>query len=750
VPGTEVPFITPARGVAFPSSGYATFGGRRTASGSDKRMSPPRPSKVVSPAWSDGPRVGASRLALTRSAYLRAASGQAIDWYPWGTDPFAQARRTGRPLLLDIGASWCHWCHVMDETTYADAEVVRLLREHFVTVKVDRDEHPEIDRRYQRQVGALTGEGGWPLTAFLTPDGEVFLGGTFFPPTDGQGRPGFRRVLEEVARLWREEPERIAENARGVQDALRRMRETRPVAARALDAFAADVLAEVRSSFDPVHGGFGTAPKFPHPTAISLLIQADFPSGTSPSAELAHSTLLAMADGGVYDQVGGGFHRYSVDAGWHIPHFEKMAADNAALLGSYIDGLVRFGDARFGEVARGTIGWTREVLADPAGGWGASQDADNAPGDDGGYFTWTRAELKETLEPDEFRLALRCFGIGTDAQMPHDPQRNVLFRMLPAAEAAGSLTFPNGPEAALSSIVAKLKEARDRRPPPQVDRALYADLNGRFIGSFSRAGPVLSDPSVMAEARRAADRWLRDAYSAERGVAHRLDPAGPAGFGLLEDQVLFAGGLIELAAATTEPKYVRAATRLLDLVDREFRGEIGLFRDVSPKLYDGPTVGGVANPSYPLEDSPHLSANSATALAFLRLGALVHDERWTDKARELLGLLSGRLSGAGLFGGGAALAVGVASTLPATIVIEGQGPGADALLRTARLSWHPNAFVFEGAPPPPFSAPLGDVPARPPDEARALVCFGSVCAPPVTEPDALRSLLKAGRVPSAG
>ena len=692
----------------------------------------------------------ASRLALARSTYLRAASKQAIDWYPWGTDPFTVARSTARPLLLDIGASWCHWCHVMDETTYADPEVARLLDQHFVAVKVDRDEHPEVDRRYQRQVGALTGEGGWPLTAFLTPDGEVFLGGTFFPPADGHGRPGFRRVLQEVARLWREEPERIAENARGVQEALRRMREARPAASGGPTRFAAEVIAEVRGSFDPVHSGFGTAPKFPHPTAISLLLQDDFPNGSSRSAELARATLLAMADGGVYDQVGGGFHRYSVDAGWHVPHFEKMAADNAALLGSYVEGYVRFGDARFEEVARGTIAWAREVLGNPAGGWAASQDADNAPGDDGDYYTWTRAELKEVLEPDELRLATRCFGIGTDAQMPHAPDRNVLFRMLPATEAAGGLSFPHGPEAALRSVLTKLKEARDRRPRPPIDPALYADLNGRFVGSFARATAVLDDPSVLPEARRAADRWLRDAYVPDRGIAHRLDPTGPAGFGLLEDQVSFAAGLVELAAVTTEPSYVEAASALLGLVDREFRTESGLFRDVVPKLYDGPAVGGIADPSYPLEDSPHLSANSGAALAFLRLGALTHEDRWTDTARALLGPLSSRLAGAGLFGSGAALAVGMASTTPATVVVEGAGPGADALRRAARLTWHPNAFVFDGAPPPPFSAPLGGLPSRAVDEARALVCFGTVCAPPVTDPDALRSVLRAGRAPGAG
>ncbi|HTP54229.1 MAG TPA: DUF255 domain-containing protein [Thermoplasmata archaeon] len=690
---------------------------------------------------------GPSRLANERSTYLRAASEQAIDWHPWGSDPFELARRTGRPLLLDIGASWCHWCHVMDETTYSDQEVARLLGEHFVAVKVDRDEHPEIDRRFQRQVGALTGEGGWPLTAFLTPDGHVFLGGTFFPPDDGHGRPGFRRVLREVARLWKEEPGRIAENARGVQEGLKRMRDARPASARGTGAFGAEVVAEIRASFDPVHSGFGSAPKFPHPTAIALLIQDDFPAGAARSAELARLTLLAMADGGMYDQVGGGFHRYSVDAGWHIPHFEKMAADNAALLAAYADGLARFGEPRFEEIVRGTLRWSREVLGDPAGGWGASQDADNAPGDDGGYFTWSRAELKEALEPEELKLAVRAFGVGTEGQMPHDPDRHVLYRLLPAADAAAKLTFPDGPDAALRTVVAKLKAARDRRPTPQVDRALYADLNGRYLGAYARAASVLGDATVLAEARRAADRWLRSAYRPGHGIAHRLDAAGPSGYGLLDDQVSFAAGLIELAGASAEPSYATAAIDLLGLVDREFRGENGLFRDVAPALYDGPSVGGVSEPSYPLEDSPHLSANSAAALAFFRLGALVHDERWTEKGEGLLAPLASRLSGSGLFGAGAALAVGLAAVPPVTVVVEGSGADTEALLRAARRTWHPNAFVFDGAPSPPFSAPIADAPARTGGAARALVCFGTACAPPITGPDALRAILAAGRAP---
>jgi uncharacterized protein YyaL (SSP411 family) len=333
------------------------------------------------PAGPDG-GLRAHRLRGASSAYLRSAAEQSIDWHPWGSEPFDLAQRQGRPILLDIGAVWCHWCHVMDETTYADAEVARLIRQHFIAVKVDRDQHPEVDRRYQRQVSALSGQGGWPLTAFLTPAGETFLGGTFFPPEDGLGRPGFRRVLKEVARIWREEPEKARGNVQAVVESFQRREAGRSIVAAQPAAFVARAGEEIAQAYDPVNGGFGMAPKFPHPTAVSFLLYRGLAGPDPQAAARARETLLRMADGGMYDQLGGGFHRYSVDEGWHIPHFEKMGADNAALLSTYVEGARRFGESRFDETIRGILGWVETTLVDPLGGFGASQDADNAPGDE--------------------------------------------------------------------------------------------------------------------------------------------------------------------------------------------------------------------------------------------------------------------------------------------------------------------------------------------------------------------------------
>ena len=689
-------------------------------------------------------RSGAWRLTDSSSAYLRGARDQAIDWFPWGEEAFETARRLNRPVLLDIGAVWCHWCHVMDEGTYSDEAVARLIGQNFVAVKVDRDANPEVDRRYQRQVNALTGEGGWPLTAFLTPKGETFFGGTYFPPQEGLGRPGFRRVLLEISRLWREEPEKVRENTQALATALTHEHHgTGRSGGLSSSAFVESVRGSVLSSFDPVHGGFGMAPKFPHPTAISFLLWNSFASGEDGSAERARITLSRMADGGVYDHIGGGFHRYSVDEGWHIPHFEKMSVDNAALLSAYGEGYLRFRDESFRDVLRGTVAWIQSTLADPKGGFGASQDADNAPGDDGGYFTWSRPELKSVLDSVELRLVTRYFGVGSQGRMPHDPDRNVLFRLMTLEEAAeGSDLNLARARTVLDGAIQKLAVARSRRPRPVVDPALYASLNGGFIRALSAAATVLNDPALLAVARRTADRFLSEGYSASRGVAHELSAQGAHGFGHLEDQAEFAWALTELAGRTLEPSYLARALELYELILSKFRVKGMPLRDIAPDLYDGPAIGAVGEPVFPIEDMPHLSANSAVALGLLRLSSLTGEERWRTEARQLIGACLPRLERAGLFGAGMALAAGLAETEPVRLVVQGEGADADSLWEAAQATWHPNAWVFRGTPPAPFSLPEElAAAAQGSGTARALVCWGTRCAPPVTEPERLRSLV---------
>ncbi|HEV2449129.1 MAG TPA: thioredoxin domain-containing protein [Thermoplasmata archaeon] len=697
------------------------------------------------PSEPTGARTRADRLLDARSAYLRSAAEQSIDWHPWGTEPFELARRRNRPVLLDIGASWCHWCHVMDEGTYTDSEVARLIAQHFVAVKVDRDENPEVDRRYQLAVNALTGEGGWPLTAFLTPEGEAFLGGTYFPAKDGMGRPGLRRVLDEVARLWKEDPEQVRTTTGQLRAALGRLRPaTAPTGAVEVGPFLDAVRADLTARADPANGGYGDAPKFPHPVALRFELVDAARTGSAAALERARLTLEKMAEGGMHDQVAGGFHRYSVDAAWHIPHFEKMAVDNAALLEAYADGAARFGDARFERVLRTTVGWVAATLGDPAGGFAASQDADNAPGDDGSYFTWSRPELKQALDATEFRLVARRFGVGTEGRMPHDPERNVLFELLPLEEAGEGLDLDaNALASTWSSALAKLASVRSRRPAPGVDRALYTNLNGGFLVGLSRAGSFLSDDTALALARRAADRFLDRAYDPDRGMAHRLEGEEAYGRGLLDDQVEFVRGLLELAAATGEGRYLERARELLALVERRFRRPDGLLADLSPELYDGPKVGGSDTGPVLLEDSPHLSPNAGAALAQIRMAGLTGDPGLLESLAPRLSALRAAVRRSGLFAAGTALASALAEEPPARVVVEGTGAEARALLVAARRSWHPNVVVFRGAPPPPFSLPdeLG-AGSGGSTEARALICFGTRCLAPVREPTALAAALR--------
>src|SRR5262249_10917145 len=369
-------------------------------------------------------------LAAEASAYLKSAAHQPVHWLPWSDAAFARAREQRKPILLDIGAVWCHWCHVMDGESYEDPAIAEVLNRDFVCIKVDRDERPDVDTRYQRAVQALSGQGGWPLTAFLTPDGEVFFGGTYFPPDNNPyGRPGFHRVLLEIARAFREEQERVTTNARAIREhVVQSLDEAKPgaVSAEILGA-GADQMARL---FDVRYGGFGTAPKFPHPAALEFLLARshDGKEDLIWQREIVEKTLTAMARGGIRDHVGGGFHRYSVDERWIVPHFEKMSYDNSELLRAYLSAYAAFGTPLYKEVATGIVDWVLKVMADPGhAAFATSQDADLSFGDGGDYWTWTLAEATAALTDREFAVAAPVFDIQETGEMHHNPMKNVLW-----------------------------------------------------------------------------------------------------------------------------------------------------------------------------------------------------------------------------------------------------------------------------------------------------------------------------------
>jgi uncharacterized protein len=388
-------------------------------------------------------------LANASSSYLRSAMHQPVRWHEWGEEAFSTAKRENKPILLDIGAVWCHWCHVMDRESYEDPEIAQIVNERFIAIKVDRDERPDIDSRYQVAVQAISGQGGWPLTAFLTSEGKPFYGGTYFPPDDGYGRPSFKRVLLAISDAHQNKNSDVTEQAKMVEGAIASSESMSGKTGEFSPKVIEEIVEAALRMFDETNGGFGTAPKFPHPSMIDLLIdQYSRPSvqGRPFTAEqLKHvftATLETMARGGVYDQLAGGFHRYSVDERWIVPHFEKMSYDNSELLKNYVHAYQVTGSEFFAYVARDIIRWTDEWLSDRQhGGFYASQDADISLDDDGDYFTWTLDEAKAVLSDEEAQVAALHYDINEIGEMHHNPAKNVLYQRAPVAEIVSRLNL---------------------------------------------------------------------------------------------------------------------------------------------------------------------------------------------------------------------------------------------------------------------------------------------------------------------
>src|SRR5947207_1873831 len=486
-------------------------------------------------------------LANASSSYLRSAMHQPIRWHEWGEEAFEGAKRENKPILLDIGAVWCHWCHVMDRESYDDPEIAQIVNERFVAIKVDRDERPDIDSRYQVAVQAISGQGGWPLTAFLTPDGKPFYGGTYFPPGDNYGRPSFRRVLMSISDAYREKNADVVEQAGMVEGAIAH---SESFSGKTGD-FSPKIIQEIVDSalkmFDETHGGFGSAPKFPHPSMIDLLIDQyqreashlGTGEGTHshvdsartgedarpPKDHLLHvftSTLEKMARGGVYDQLAGGFHRYSVDERWIVPHFEKMSYDNSELLKNYVHAYQATGEGLLAEVARDIIRWMDEWLSDRQhGGFYASQDADISLDDDGDYFTWTLDEAKAVLSEEEARVACLHYDINEIGEMHHNPAKNVLYQRASLDEIAARLNLSQEHvRELLDSARQKMYTARVERPTPYIDKTVYVSWNALCISAYLKAAGVLRLDEARRFGLKSLDRILAEACKPDSGLQH--------------------------------------------------------------------------------------------------------------------------------------------------------------------------------------------------------------------------------------
>ena len=657
----------------------------------------------------------ANQLGAEPSAYLKSAAHQPVHWLPWGDAAFAKARAEDKPILLDIGAVWCHWCHVMDGESYEDPGTAEVLNRDFVCVKVDRDERPDVDTRYQRAVQALSGQGGWPLTAFLTPAGDVFFGGTYFPPEHNHyGRPGFRTVLTEIARAYREDRDKVAANARAIgQHVAESLNEGKAGSVTpALVESGADQMARM---FDIRYGGFGSAPKFPHPAACEFLLARWHDTRLDWQRTVVEKTLTAMARGGIRDHVGGGFHRYATDERWIVPHFEKMSYDNSELLRAYLSAYQAFGTPQFREVATGTVDWVFEVLADrEAGAFFTSQDADVAFGDDGDYWTWTLEETKAELNAGEGAVVARVFDVGATGEMHHNPTKNVLWWK---EDPKGDDEWPT-----LRTALEKLKRARDQRRAPFVDRTAYVNWNAMMAAAFLQAGAVLDRPECNALALKVLERIWTGAWDVGRGMAHVLDRAEPRG--MLDDSVQAAAAFLHAYEATGTSTWLDRAAEIMTYCKRAYWDEkSGGYFDVA----GGGGAAYLATRGKPVQDAPTPSPNGVAALVLARLWALTDKAEWRAQLDRQLGAFAGAAGELSLHGATLLRAADWAVNPVTRIEVAGpagEGP-ACAMHLLALQAYRPRKVVVRK---------IAAAPA-------ATVCVGTTCSLPVEAPARLTELL---------
>ena len=692
-------------------------------------------------------------LGTARSAYLRSAMHQPVQWMEWGTEAFQRAASENKPVLLDIGAVWCHWCHVMDRESYENAETARVINEHFVAVKVDRDERPDVDARYQAAVAAISGQGGWPLTAFLTPDGKPFFGGTYFPPVDGHGRPSLRRVLMTMAEAYEKRRGEVEESAGSVMAAIEQNESFDGSRKNPGRELIEKMIASALKQFDGRFGGFGSQPKFPHSGAVDLLIDAGTrvgaEQGEAEAARLAAMvTLEMMSKGGIYDHLAGGFHRYSVDERWVVPHFEKMSYDNSELLKNYVHAFQSFAEPECARVAREIIIWVDEWLSDrKQGGFYASQDADDSLDDDGDYFTWTRAEAAAVLTADEMRVVGPWFDIGEIGDMHHKPEKNCLHIDLPlvdVAKAAGvSIELAAG---LVRTGKEKMYAARKLRATPYVDRTVYVGWNGMMVSAYLEAGRVLGDPGAVAFALRTLDRVLAVAWDGT-ALGHVVaygegSGAGEVAGGL--DDFAFTGvACLDAWEAAGEMRYFEAALALGEqMVRRFYDAAKGGFFDTEPGA--GEQIGVLTARRKPLQDSPTPAGNAVAAALLLRLAELTGREDLRGYAKATLECFAGVVEHFGLYAASYGLALRRMVEVPVQVVVVGADGAADVLERVALGRYAVNKSVVRlresgGALPPSLAETIPHLPGR--AGSFAVVCSGFTCGLPVDSVEGLEGLL---------
>jgi uncharacterized protein YyaL (SSP411 family) len=704
-----------------------------------------------------------NRLASERSPYLLQHARNPVDWFPWGEEAFERARREDKPIFLSIGYSTCHWCHVMEHESFEDGAIAERLNRDFVSIKVDREERPDVDRVYMSFVQATTGSGGWPMTVFLTHELKPFFGGTYFPPASRWGRPGFADLLGELARVWREERTRVEAAATELLQRLRSVTgadgahaESEIAPAGALDT----AVEQFQKAFDRRRGGFGDAPKFPRPSELLFLLREHArrsASGTAPEAPLlmATETLRAMALGGMRDHVGGGFHRYSVDGAWRVPHFEKMLYDQAQLVLAYLEAAQATGDSFYAAVAEDTLAYVQRDMTDPGGGFYSAEDADSLPPEhagaegahksEGAFYIWSDEEIGSLLGEDAAIARIR-FGIEPGGNAPQDPQgeftgRNLLYTAHSIEEvAARSGRSAEEVTAALGRIRSTLFAARERRPRPHLDDKILTAWNGLMIAAFARAARVLVDgassQAYLAAASRAA-RFVKTTLWRDDRLLRRYRDGEAAIDAYAEDYAYLIWGLLELFQADGNAEWLEWALRLQQKQDDTFwdPDQGGWFSTSG----QDPTVLLRLKEDY---DGAEPSASAVAALNTLTIAHLTGEPAMIERARRTMARFGPR---AGAAGRTIPMMLSALSGWHAgydQVVIVGEGSGARDLQREAARHYLPFAIVIPVAPGPSQDAlarllPFTSAMSTHDNGSAAYVCRAFTCRQPVTTADEL-------------
>ncbi len=681
----------------------------------------------------DYPERRTNRLSSEKSPYLLQHQYNPVSWQPWGAEAFAEARRENRPIFLSVGYSTCHWCHVMERESFEDERIAAFLNQHFVSIKVDREERPDVDRIYMTFVQATTGQGGWPLNLFLTPSLKPFFGGTYFPPADLPGRPGFLHLLEQIHKLW---DQRQADLTGSAEEMHSRLRQAVAALAPQAGGLTPDVLKHagelIKSTYDPRHGGFGAAPKFPQPSYPEILLRCARRFDDREALSMVLHTCERMAAGGIHDQLGGGFARYSVDAEWQVPHFEKMLYDNAQLADLYLDAFLISGQEKFAATVRDILDYVLRDMTHPEGGFYSAEDADSE-GHEGKFYCWTADELKGLLTGQEFSVAARYFGITEkgnflDHSHPHPlPNQNVLSIADPTVDASE--------RALLDSARKKMFAARSRRVRPQLDDKVLASWNGLMLGAMARASAVFGDLRYRAAAMRnflflKANLW----DERTQRLHHRWRDGERDEVQLLEAYAFLLQGVLQLYETRLEPVCLEFAIRLAErMLDGFYDAAQGGFWQTLPEAHDLVLR---LKSDY---DGAEPSGNSVAALALLKLGKITGKKEFTDAAEGTLRFFSQRLQQVPQALTSMLRALDFSLEEPIRVVIAGNilAGATLQLLEAAHAVYVPNRIVLSNSGPvEEFARTLMEK-----DRPVAYLCTGSACQAPADNPEGLREQL---------